>query len=243
MPAGAREVRPCVETLEDLADGQLLVREPAIDHAHQVSLGLVDDEMAWHRVVARHISIAVGSTAALIMALAGFLQFAATKALAHDCTLVLRDGALDLQEQLIIRIVRNRVLQEGHLTSCLTELLEQEHLVCITPRQAVGAQHGNVLDGTVADDVAQSIKARSVKPCAAVSLVTEDMRLVQIMGSTDDPGLQGNELAAYGLLALLPFGGHTGVGGDVHDGALLMVTLMEPGGDVSAAAGSWSRQR
>ncbi len=90
-------MRPGVETLEDLPNGHLLVREPAVDHAHQLGLGLVDYEVAWRRVGARHVSVAVGGVAALAVAVAGFLEFAAAKALAHHGALVLGDGTLDLQ--------------------------------------------------------------------------------------------------------------------------------------------------
>lgn len=46
MPSRAPEVRIGVQVLEDLADRHLLVREPAMDHAHQLGLGLAGDEMA-----------------------------------------------------------------------------------------------------------------------------------------------------------------------------------------------------
>jgi len=51
---------------------------------------------------------------------------------------------------------------EGACGAELPELLEQQQLVCVAPRQAVGAQHRDVLDDTVEDGVAQVIEARSV---------------------------------------------------------------------------------
>jgi hypothetical protein len=236
-------MRPGVQALEDLSDGHPLVREPAVDHAHHLGLGLVGHEMARHRVVAWHVPIAVGGTTALVVALPGLLQLAAAEALAHDGALVLGDGALDLQQQLVVRVVRDRVLQERHLATRLSELLEQQHLIGITPREAVGAQHRDVPDSTVADGVAQGIKARSVEPRAAVSLVAEDVRLVQLMPPGGRPGPQGGELAVDGLLALLPFGGHAGVDGDVHGGIPLMGKSAWPGGGVPATAGPSSRRR
>jgi hypothetical protein len=100
-----------------------------------------------------------------------------------------------------------------------------------------------VLDGPIADGVAQGIEAWSVEPCAAVSFVAEDMGLVQVTGLAGCPGPQGGKLAVDGLVAFLPFGGHTGVDGDMHDGSPLVGTSTERGGGVPAAAGSASRRR
>nr|WP_254453742.1 hypothetical protein [Siccirubricoccus sp. G192] len=236
------EVRPGVQALEDLPDGHPFVREPPIDHADQVSLALVDHEVARHRLAARHVPIAVRGTAALVVALSGLLQFAAAEPLTHHGALVFRDGALDLQEQLVVRVIRDRVLQERHLAAGLAELLEQQHLVRVSPREAVGAQHRDVLDGAVAGRVAQGIKAGPVKARAAVSLVAEDVRLVEFVAPADRPGPQGCELAADGLLALLPLGGHTGVDGDVHGGSPLMLAPAGNGGALAAAVPS-SRRR
>src|SRR4051812_20880082 len=82
MAARARKMRSCVQTPEDLPDGHVLVGEPAIDHAHQLGLTLVDHEVPRHLVLAWHVPVIVGRTAALVVALAGLLQFAATKSAA-----------------------------------------------------------------------------------------------------------------------------------------------------------------
>ena len=45
--------------VEHLADGRPLIDEPAVEHAHQLRLGVIDDKMAGHGIVARHVAIAV----------------------------------------------------------------------------------------------------------------------------------------------------------------------------------------
>src|SRR4051794_5266530 len=84
MAAGARDVGTGVQALEDLADGRPLVDEPAIKGAHQRGLFLVHDEVAWHRLLARHVAITVRRTAALVVAVARLLQLATAEALAEN---------------------------------------------------------------------------------------------------------------------------------------------------------------
>jgi hypothetical protein len=94
--------------------------------------------------------------------------------------------------------------------------LEQQHLVCVLARQAIGGGHGDDLDGPVAGRVAQGVQTRTIEPCAAVSLVAEDVLGSEVVALLDGPGAQGGELALDGLLALLAFGGHPGVDGGTH---------------------------
>ena len=131
-------MRPGVEPLEHLANGHLFVDKPAVEHAYQRGLVLIDDQMAGHGVMARHVAIAVGRLGTEVMAIARLLQLAAAKALAQHGALVLGDGTLDLQQQLVVRVIGDRMLQEGDLTAGTAELLKQQDLVGIAPRQAIG---------------------------------------------------------------------------------------------------------
>src|SRR5262245_64974955 len=45
-PAAARPPRPVRQTLEDLADGQVLVDQPAVEPAGDLGLGLVEPQVA-----------------------------------------------------------------------------------------------------------------------------------------------------------------------------------------------------
>ena len=218
MATGAREVGAGVQALEDLSDGHLLVDEPAVEGAHHLGLALVHHEVAGHGILTRHVAVAVRGTAALVMAIARPLQLAATEALAEDGALVFSDGTLDLQQKLIVGVVRDRVLQERHLDARAAELLQQQDLVGVSARQPVGGQHGDDPDGTVVHGVAQSVEPGSVEPAAAVALVTEDMLVGHDMVSRNRPGVQGGELAVDGLIAFLALGGHAGIESGAHGG-------------------------
>ena len=112
--------------------------------------------MPGHGVLARHVAVAVGGAAGEVVAVAGLLELAAAEALAEDGALVLGDGALDLQQELVVRVVGDRALQEHDLAAGLAELLQEQDLVGVLARQPVGGQHGDDLEVAVADGVAEA---------------------------------------------------------------------------------------
>src|SRR5262249_23127396 len=63
-PAAARPPRPGGEALEDLAERHPLVDQPAIEHAHHLGLGGVDDEVRPHAGPLGDVARAVGRLAA-----------------------------------------------------------------------------------------------------------------------------------------------------------------------------------
>jgi len=139
MTAGAWEIGAGVQALEDLTDGCLLVDEPAIQDAHQLGLPLVHHEVTGNGVLARHVAVAAGRATALVMAIARLLQLAAAEALAEHGALVFSDGALDLPQELVVGIVRDRVLQEHDLDTGTAELLQQQDLVAARRRRGCGS--------------------------------------------------------------------------------------------------------
>ncbi len=123
VAARARQPGSSIQALEDLADGRLLIDQPAVEHAHQFGLGLIHDEVPGHGVMPRHVAVSVGGTASEVVAIARPLQLATAEALAEDGALVFGDGALDLEQELVVGVVRDRVLQEQHLGAGAAELL------------------------------------------------------------------------------------------------------------------------
>ena len=93
------------------------------------------------------------------MAVARLLQLATAEALAENGPLVFGDGALDLQQELVIRVVRDRVLQEHDLNACAAELFQEQDLVGVFAREAIGGQDGDGSDDTVAHGVPECVEA------------------------------------------------------------------------------------
>jgi hypothetical protein len=199
-----------------LAHGQPLISDPAVELPDHHRLCLIDDQTAWPAIAARLVAVAVGCLGTDDLPFPGPLQLATPKPLSQHGALVLGDGALDLQQQLVVRVVGDRVVQEHHRAAGTPKFLEQQHLVCVFAGQAVGGEHSDDLDSPIADSVAQGIQARTIEPCAAIPLVAEDVLGGEIVALLDDPGTQGSELAFDGLLTLLAFGGHPSVDGGTH---------------------------
>src|SRR5262249_39950625 len=94
--AGAPPAGP--PAVEDLADGHVLVDQPAVEHADDLGLGLVDQQVAGNAVALGDVAVAVGDLAGGPLPGAGLLELAAAEALAQlaqDGALVLGDGALN----------------------------------------------------------------------------------------------------------------------------------------------------
>ena len=196
--------------------GQVLVRHPRVQPAHHLGLGVIDDQVARHGVASRHVAVAVGRLGAEQVAVAGLLELAAAEALGEHRALVLGDGALDLQQQLVARVLGDGTVEEGDLDAGAAELLEQQHLVGVAARQAVGREHRDDLDRGVARRVAQAVEARAIEPRAAVAVVAEDVRLGQRVAFGLRPAPQARELAVDGLLAFLALGRHSRVDRGTH---------------------------
>jgi hypothetical protein len=110
--------------------------------------------MTRHTVTLRNISISIRRPAAEPVALAGLLKLAAAEPLADDGSLVLGHGPLDLQEQLILWIVRDGPVEEDDLTASLAEFLEEQDLIGILASQPVRAQDGDDIDDALLHRVA-----------------------------------------------------------------------------------------
>jgi len=216
--ARARVPRPEVQPLEDLAERQPLVDEPAVEHARDRRLGVVDDQVAGRPVALGHVAVAVGRPAAEVLAGAGLLQLAPSEPLPEQRPLVFGDRALDLQQQLLVGVVADGALQEGDLAAGAAQLLQQQHLVGVLAGQAVGAEDGHRPELPGLGVVPQPVQARPVQARAAVALVRVDVRRVERVAVPIHPGAQRGQLALNGLLASLPLGRDAGVDRDLHHG-------------------------
>jgi hypothetical protein len=166
--------------------------------------------------MARQVAVAVGRAGTDELPGPRLLELAAPEAFTEQRALVLGDGALDLKQELVARIVGDGAVEELDRAPHPAELLQQEHLVGVAPGQPVGSENGDDIDLAVAHRVAQGVQAGSVEARAAVSLIEEHMGVGQVVVRGVGPGAQGVELAVDGLLAFLALGGDAGIDGGAH---------------------------
>jgi hypothetical protein len=152
--AAAREPGTGVQPLEDLPQRQPFLGQPAVEHAHDLGLGLVDGQPAGRPVAARQATVAVGGVHTDELAGAGLLQLAAAEPLAQQRPLVLGDRPLDLQQQLIAGVVRDGAAEERDGAAGPPELFQEQDLVGVLAGQAVGGEDAEDLDLAVAHGVA-----------------------------------------------------------------------------------------
>ena len=166
---------PEVQPLENLAQGQPLLDQPRINLPHQIGFGVVNEKAGGDPVPARHITVSIGRSSLHDMSLTGFLELATPEPIRQDGPLILGDRSLDLQQQLVVRVVRNRMMKEDNLAASTPELLEKQDLVGILASQAIRAVDRQNVDGGIPDCIAQLVQGRAVKPRTRIALVAKDV--------------------------------------------------------------------
>jgi hypothetical protein len=77
-----------------------------------------------------------------------------------QCALVLGDRPADLQQQLAVRVVAHRPVQELHLAAVAGQLLDQQHLVDVVPGQPVRRGHQDNIKIGERSMIAQPVQPR-----------------------------------------------------------------------------------
>src|SRR5882762_1935187 len=129
--ARARAPAAVIEALDDLAHGELFSDKPLIDGAYDLGFMFINHQIPGDALVLSNVAIAVRGFTTEVVASADFLQPPPAKALLEQRTFVLRHRPLNLEEQLIIGIVREGMLEKDHLTAHAAELLKEEYLISI----------------------------------------------------------------------------------------------------------------
>ncbi len=204
------------QPLDDLADGHPLVDQPAVEHPHHRGLVLVDLQVPRDAVPPGNVAVAVGALAADPLAGPGLLQLAAAEPLGQDRPLVFGDGPLDLEQELVVRVVGDRPLDELDLARGLAELLQQEDLVGITPGESIGAIDADDFEFALAGGVAEAVEGGAVEPRTRITLVDVDVIVFEFVAVCGRPAPQGVELAVDRLVTPLPLGRDAGVDRGSH---------------------------
>src|SRR4051794_23344766 len=207
---------PGGQPLEDLTDGHPLVDQPAVEHPDHLGLDLLDLQVPRHAVPIGHESVAVGGLAGDPVAGAGLLELAAAEPLAEHRPLVLGDRPLDLEQELVVRVVGDRPLDELDGAGGLAELLQEEDLVGVAAGEPVGAIDAEDVELALAGGVAEAVQRGAVEPRARIALTNVDVTVLEFMAAGGRPAAEGGEPAVDGLLTPLPHGRDPGVDRRFH---------------------------
>ena len=95
------------------------------------------------------------------MAGPGLLELAAAEPLAEQGPLVLGDGPLDLEQELVVRVVGDRAVDELDVAAGPAELLQEDDLIGVAAGQAVGAVDRDDVELALACGVAEPVEGRA----------------------------------------------------------------------------------
>ena len=165
---------PHREAPDDLAERQALVAHPGEDLAHH--LGLLD-----HGLVAGLDAIPAADVAVAVRRLRarahrtrpGSVPLAPARPLQERGPLVLRHDPLHLQQQRVLGGRAQRPVQEHDLHARARELLDEQHLVGVPAREAVGGVHVEPVEAADGREVAQPLQRRPHERRAADTVVDE----------------------------------------------------------------------
>ncbi len=88
-------------------------------------------------------------------------QPAAAHALGDQRALILGHSAADLQQQVIVRVVAHRSVEELGGTASARPLLQEHHLMDVVAREPVGGGDEHAVDLAPLDGVTQAIEPRA----------------------------------------------------------------------------------
>ena len=129
--------------------------------------------------------------------------------------LVLGDHPLDLEQEVVLGAGTDRSVDEHHLGTGPSELLDQQDLVGVAARQAVGSEDVDAVDQTARHPVAQPLQSRAPQGGAAEPLVDKDILGLERDAVGADPVAQRGHLAVHGVAARLLISRNPCVKGDL----------------------------
>src|SRR5215212_2337539 len=205
-----------LETTAHLAEADALTADPRKDPPHDPSL-VLQDLVAGHAaaVSLADIAVAIGCARQYAdRALARGVALAAPAALQDLGPLVLGHHALDLQQQIVLRREADRSIEEDNLNPSPVELVDQQHLISVAPRQSVGGVNVQAIEVAGRHGIAQTLEGGPHQGGSAVALVDKATIGRQAETVLREAGLQCRDLAVDGVAGRLLLGRDAGVDGD-----------------------------
>jgi hypothetical protein len=200
-----------IEALDARAHGQPFFGNPVLDGAHDLGLVLINDQIAWDPVAFRHVAIAVRRLTTEIVASTDLLEAPPAKAFLEQRAFVLGHRPLNLEEELIVGIIRERMLQKDDFTAHPAKLFEPQHLISILTGQPIRTPDGHQRNGAVWGGIAQPLQRGAVEAGPTIAFIAVNMFRLQVMAVGARPRPQSAQLTGDGLLPLLAAGGYTGI--------------------------------
>ena len=141
---------------------------------------------------------------------------AAPRALGDERALVLGHRPADLQEQLVLGIVGERTVGELDLAAVTLQLLQEQHLMDVVPRQPIRVGDEDAIELGQGGEVAEPVEAGPPQRGPGVAVVAEDVifreRPLAVSGDASQPV----ELLVDGLGLGLALGRDSDVDRDSH---------------------------
>lgn len=120
---------------------------------------------------------------------------AAPHALSDQVAFILRHGTPDLEQELVMRVITHRAIQKLDLAAALGEFVDQQHLMDIVARQAIGSGNQHALEGRKGSTITQAIQTGAVKLGATIPIIAIDVLVGQMpLGMLGDMGAQAVQL-------------------------------------------------
>ena len=131
--------------------------------------------------------------------------------------LILGDHPLDLEQQVILRRLAQRAVEEHDLDAGTPELVDEQHLIGIAPGQPIRGVNVEAVDEARGDGIAKALQAGSLQGGAAVAIIDEAMVWRNLQPILGEAGLQRGDLAGNRAALGLMLGGNARVDGSVTE--------------------------
>ena len=130
--------------------------------------------------------------------------------------LILGDRPADLEQELVVRVLGHRPVEELDAAAVLLQLLEEEHLMDIVSRQPIRIGDEDRVERGHGRPIAEPVEAGPLERGAAVAVVTEDVPLGQWPALGLEMRPQPVDLLVDGLCLGLSLGRDTHIDRDSH---------------------------
>jgi hypothetical protein len=142
---------------------------------------------------------------------------ATSHSVSDEGAFILSHRASDLEQELIVRILTHRPVQELDLTAPLGEFVDEEHLMDIVTCQPVGSGHEHQVKGGQGRAIPQPIQTRPVEFGPTIAVIAVDMFLRKMpVGPRREVLAKADQLLFNGLRLLLSGGRDTDIQSHFH---------------------------